>query len=353
MNNQRKLTAIDAKFEAQKIAFAPLTFQAIRAMKNMGVMEYIRSQKGNATKESIMSDLDLDDYTVDVLLETAEVMNVVQIEGDHITLSKVGYFLLRDELTQVNMNFSQDVCYNGAAFLEDSLKEGKPAGLKVFGSWPTVYDGLAHLDDGVKKSWLEFDHFYSQDAFDAALKIVFEKKPKLLFDIGGNTGKWSFKCCEYDADVKVKILDLPGQIEMARANVQEKGLEERIDFHPINILDPELPVPQGPDAIWMSQFLDCFSKEQIVSILKKCEKAASDDTSIFIMEPFIDNQPYEAASYSLVATSLYFTCIANGNSKMYKLRQFESLIDQAGLKIVRTHPLIGDSYHTILECKKV
>ncbi|MCV9387201.1 methyltransferase [Reichenbachiella ulvae] len=350
--NKQKLSAIDAKFEAQKIAFAPLTFQAIRAMKNLGVMENIRSSQGQATKESIMADLDLDDYTVEILLDTAEVMNVIEVEDGRIQLSKIGYFLLRDELTRVNMNFSHDVCYNGSAFLEDSLKQGKPSGLKVFGSWPTVYEALAHLEDDVRKSWLEFDHFYSQDAFDSALKIVFEKKPKTLFDIGGNTGKWSFKCCDYDENVKIKILDLPGQIEMAKANVLKKGLEHRIEFHPMNILDPEHAIPKGADIIWMSQFLDCFSKEQIIDILSKCKEAADADTSIFIMEPFIDNQPYEAASYSLAATSLYFSCIANGNSKMYKLPQFESMIDQAGLKIINTHLLMEDNFHTIIECKK-
>lgn len=350
--NRKGLTAIDAKFEAQKIAFAPLTFQAMRAMKNLGIMEHLRNKRGRATKDSIMTDLKLDDYTVDVLLETAEVMDIISVDNEKIALSKIGYFLLRDELTRVNINFSQDVCYEGAAYLEDSLKEGKPAGLKVFGSWPTVYDGLAQLDDEVKKSWLEFDHYYSQDAFDAALKVVFDKNPNYIFDIGGNTGKWSLKCCEYNPDVRIKILDLPGQIEMAKCNVSANSLENRIDFYPTNILDPEQKVPSGADAIWMSQFLDCFSKEQIIGILKKCAAAATESTSIFIMEPFIDNQNYQAASYSLIATSLYFSCIANGNSKMYKLRQFEGLIDQAGLKIVNTHPLIGDSYHTILECKK-
>ena len=32
------LRAIDARFEAQKIAFAPMTFQAIRAMIELGIL---------------------------------------------------------------------------------------------------------------------------------------------------------------------------------------------------------------------------------------------------------------------------------------------------------------------------
>ena len=38
---QDNIRAIDARFEAQKIAFAPLTFQAIRALLELGILKEI------------------------------------------------------------------------------------------------------------------------------------------------------------------------------------------------------------------------------------------------------------------------------------------------------------------------
>ena len=35
------IRAVDAKFEAQKIAFAPLAFQAIKTMINLGILRAI------------------------------------------------------------------------------------------------------------------------------------------------------------------------------------------------------------------------------------------------------------------------------------------------------------------------
>ena len=35
------IRAVDAKFEAQKIAFAPLSFQAIKSMLDLGIMQLI------------------------------------------------------------------------------------------------------------------------------------------------------------------------------------------------------------------------------------------------------------------------------------------------------------------------
>ena len=33
---------IQAKFEAQKIAFAPFVFQAARSLRDMGILEYLK-----------------------------------------------------------------------------------------------------------------------------------------------------------------------------------------------------------------------------------------------------------------------------------------------------------------------
>ena len=102
----------------------------------------------------------------------------------------------------------------------------------------------------------------------------------------------------------------------------------------------------------MSQFLDCFSAEQIVSILKRVKEAAEDNTKIYILEPFIDRQKYEGAKFSLVHTSLYFTCMANGCSKMYSLKDMDLFIKEAGLKISSVYDALGVHDYTLLECVK-
>ena len=101
----------------------------------------------------------------------------------------------------------------------------------------------------------------------------------------------------------------------------------------------------------MSQFLDCFSEAEIEAILIKIKENASKDSTIYIMETFIDDQKFPAATFSLVATSLYFTAIANGNSKMYSSSVLKYIIEKAGLKCVNSYHLHEDSFHTILEVK--
>ncbi|MCF2493988.1 methyltransferase [Dyadobacter chenhuakuii] len=349
---KKELSAIDAKYEAQKIAFGPMYFQAVVALRELGILQFISNNRKGVSIETIIEKTGVSEYSVTLLLEAAEVLGVVEVEDDIIKISKIGFFLLKDEMTRVNINFMNDVCYLGAKNMTESFKNGKPEGLKVLGNWPTIYEGLSVLPEPAKTSWFEFDHYYSDNAFPEALKIVFRNNPKLIFDVGGNTGKWSFACCKHDPNVRLKILDLPVQLKVAQANATERNLLDRISFHPIDLLDRSQEIPKGADVIWMSQFLDCFSKEQIIQILENACYAASENTTLYILEPFFDNQNFPAAHHSLVATSLYFTIMANGNSKMYRVEVMKDLARQAGFEIVETYPLIGDSYHTILECKK-
>src|SRR5690606_8954963 len=123
--------------------------------------------------------------------------------------SKTGYFILTDKLTQVNMNFVADVCYESMSCLEDSIVKEKPMGLESFGQWTTIYEGLSQLPEKAQKSWFEFDHFYSDIAFPLILPQVFSSNPRHIVDVGGNTGKWARCCLEYDDQVRITIVDLP------------------------------------------------------------------------------------------------------------------------------------------------
>ncbi len=352
-NNTTTIRAIDAIEEAQKIAFAPFVFQATIALRKLGIFDLIFSKRksGGINIFEIAENLNISTYGIGVLLEIAESSNIVSKTNDnYYKLTKVGYFLNYNETVNVNINFTQEVCYKGLYHLTESIVNGKPEGLKELGNWNTIYEGLSKLPEEIKKSWFEFDHHYSDDVFDDALKIVFRNNPKQIFDIGGNTGKFALSASKYSDSVKVKIVDLPGQLNVALANTEKAGFKDRVTGHEIDWLKPNPSVPNGADLVWMSQFLDCFSEEEILTILKTCVKGLNDDGELLIMETFTDRQKFDNAKFILEATSLYFTVLANGNSKMYPAEVFLKLIDQAGL-VLKEDIAVGE-YHTILVCKK-
>ena len=326
---QEHLSAREAQRLAEFIAWGPIVFQASRLMVKLGILDLIRDSEEGLTRAEIADATHLSDYAVKCLLEASLCIGTILVDKDteRFTLSKTGWFLLNDPATRVNLDFNHDVNYEGWFHLEEALREGRPAGLKHFGDWPTIYEGLSQLPEQVQKSWFGFDHFYSDSSFPEALQVIFDQHHvQSLYDVGGNTGKWALQCVAYDPTVEVTILDLPQQIGMMQDNIQGKTGADRISGYGINLLDTSASFPRrqgGLDAIWMSQFLDCFSMDEIVSILKRAKEAMTDQTRIYIMETLWDRQRFEPAAFCLTMTSLYFTALANGNSKMYNSKDLE------------------------------
>lgn len=346
------LTALQALDRAHLIAFAPYVWEASKLLIEKGILNYIDNARQNgATIEEIVPTTDLSHYGVRILMEAGLGIGLLYLKDNKYMLSKTGYFLLNNKMTRINYEFMRDVCAAGANTLESSIKNERPEGLKTIGDWNTLYEGLSVFPEPAKSSWLAFDHFYSDNTFETALNFVFASNPKKVLDIGGNTGKWTLKCLQHDAEVEVGIVDLPGQLAMADQNINDAGFESRVKYYPHNVLDNSLALPKGYDIIWMSQFLDCFADDEIIGILKKCHEASNADTKIYINETFWDRQKYETSALALQMTSLYFTTMANGNSQMYDSKVFYKLIDKAGFKIVKQIDNIGLS-HTILELVK-
>ena len=352
-----QLSARDAQRLAEFIAWGPVVFQASRLMIKFGILDLLRDATDGLTRAEIVKTTGLSDYAVKCLLEASLCIGTVLVDPmtDKFSISKTGWFLLNDPATRVNIDFNHDVNYEGWFHLEEALKEGRPAGLKHFGDWPTIYEGLSQLPKQVQKSWFGFDHFYSDSSFPEALKIIFdEHHVRSLYDVGGNTGKWALQCVAYNKEVEVTILDLPQQIGMMQENVKGQEGADRISGYGINLLDKKAKFPKregGLDAIWMSQFLDCFSMDEIVAILKRAKEAMTKDTRIYIMETLWDRQRFEPAAFCLTMTSLYFTALANGNSKMYNTEDMHACIQKAGLEIETIHDHLGQG-HSILVVKK-
>lgn len=347
------LSAREAQRLAEYIAWGPAIFQVARIMLKHGIFEMLRDSDGGMTAEEVADRAKLSLYAAKCLLEASLSAGTVLLDAQakRYSLSKTGWFLLNDPATRVNIDFNHDVNYEGWFRLEEALLSGKPEGLKHFGPWPTIYEGLHCLPPNALHSWLAFDHFYSDSAFPEALKVVFdEHHVRSLYDVGGNTGKWALRCVAYNNKVNVTVLDLPQQIEMMWQNIKDKPGESRIKGYGINLLDEKqyFPVTQGgPDAIWMSQFLDCFSMTQIVSILQRARRVMTEATRIFVLETLWDRQKYEPATLCLTMTSLYFAAMANGNSKMYGTDELRQCIEQAGLEIENIYDHLGQG-HSLL-----
>lgn len=350
-NDNDSASAIEAQYNAQRIAFAPIVFQVARSMRDLGILKALYEHKEGLSIEALAKMTNLSEYGITTLIETSLSADIVKQKGELYFITKTGYFLLNDPMTVANMNYNHHVNYQGLFSLDEAIKSGKPTGLKVFGEWKTIYPALSILPENAKQSWFTFDHFYSDSAFPEAVEKLLSLKPRKILDVGGNTGKFSMLMAKSDKALHVSIMDLPEQLALARENIEKEGLEEQISLLSANVLAPTHVFPKGFDIIWMSQFLDCFSKEEIVSILSRAKEAMNEQTLLCIMEPFWDRQRFETSAFCIINTSPYFTAMANGCSKMYHSNDFIKLIEMAGMKVDEIIDHLGVC-QSILKIKK-
>ena len=329
----KPLNALEARYEAQKIAFAPVIFKCVHIAWKNGLLQTLQKETAGLTVGELAGLHGFSEYAVSVLLETCLSAGVVSLRDDRYVLEKIGLFILNDRLTQVNYDFIQDVCYHGLGDLEASLKTGSPAGLPYLGDWSSIYEGLSVLPEPARTSWFNFDHYYSDSAFPEVLPFVFSGKPRRLMDIGANTGKWALQCLKHDEDVHLSLVDLPIQLKQAKAKLAEAGHASRADLFPTDLLDESAAFPSGQDAVWMSQLLSCFSKEKIRSIFARAKQSLNPSGEVFVLDVFWDRQPHDIAAYCLINTSPYFTAMANGSSKMYQARDYIECAETVGLRL--------------------
>ena len=251
-------TALEAIAAAQALAFAPIAFHATLVLRDRGVLA--------ALAQAVPHGLGIDDvaaatglsiYASRVLLEAGLGLHIVWRRDERFHLGKLGHFLLDDTMTRVNFDFTRDVCYQAAAHLDESLVQGKPAGLKTIGPWRTLYEGLSDMPEPARKSWFDFDHFYSDQAFPEVCKRLAADPPARLLDVGANTGKFARMCLErLPATTKIGLADLPIQLAAAKKNLGEVDPTGRVSYFPVDLLNPGIPLPGGHPLIWMSQLLD-------------------------------------------------------------------------------------------------
>jgi O-methyltransferase domain len=345
-------SAFAARFEAQKIAFGPVVFQCVRYAWKRGILQAIADTGDDGLSvEELSGNGRWSRYALNVVLETCLSAGVVCLQGGRYVLDKAGFCLLTDTLTQVNFDFNHDVCYQALFALDESLDAEQPLGLKTFGQWPTLYEGLSAMPEPARTSWLAFDHYYSDTSFPAIMPDVFATGPKRVMDVGANTGKFSLAALAANDRVELNLVDLPGQLAVADRALRMAGVRERAVLHSVDLLDEQAELPGGMDLIWMSQFLSCFPEDAIARIFERTARALAANGQMLVLDTFWDRQKYDIASYCLINTSPYFTAVASGKSKIYQSSDYVRLAERAGLRLLTMRDGIGYC-HSLLRFAK-
>ncbi len=325
---------------------APFAFQAARAARDLGLLAQLHAAPADGIiAADIVRALALPATSVSVLLDACLAIGLAaEIAPGRWRLTSVGDVWLLDSWVAIDAEFTHAVCWPGLADLTESLRQAKPVGLAHFGGWATIYEGLASLPEEIRRPWFAYDHAHSDSAFAAAIAVLRASGARRVLDVGGNTGRFAIALLGTLPHVSVTLLDHPGQLAEATRNLTAAGFAERSACVPMDLLDHSQLFPTGQDAVWMSQFLDCFGPSDVVSLLRRARAALAPGGSVWVLEVCPDRQEEHAAAASLRLASLYFTAIANGVSRFYRASDLLVLAESAGLVPAESHDGLGTAH---------
>ncbi len=343
------MTAVEAQRLAFLYAWGPAVFEVARILVKEKILATIDSQSDGMSAEQIAHYLNWSMTSTDALLEAALTTRILEKnEQNKYILTKIGWIMLHNDMIEVDMDFMQHVNYHNFHHLQQALATNQPVGLNRQG-WKNIYEALSHLPAPTRQAWLNYDHYHSDNSFDAAISIMSQNGHQHVLDVGGNTGEWALKYVQHNPQAQVTVCDLPEQITMMHQAINGQPGAERIQGLGLDLMDDNPTWPQQYDAVWISQLLMCFPQETSIRILKHVKQALRQNGKLYLMEVVWDQQRHPAAAFCQTMNSLYFIATASGNNKMLSKDELENLIHQAGMNIEAVHKDLGIGGHWMWE----
>jgi hypothetical protein len=350
--SEDEMNAGEALNRAHDLAFAPYAFEVARILRDRGLLAALeeRGDEGlSAGQAATSASLPLNSATV--LLEAGLGIGLVSGRDGRFRVTKAGHYFLQNSTVRSNTDLMRDLCLPGLEHLEASFEAGRPLGLSSFGDWSNIFEALPALPMRARQSWYAFNNHHSSAAFGDAMPSIFAQRPRRILDIGGSTGLFALTCLDYNDEVHIGIADLSSEPARTEPGIKAAIRAGRVTLHKLDVLDLAAQLPGGYDAIWMSQFMPCFSEDQIRSILRRCYEVLPDGGRLWLMEAFWDRQRYQAAAAAQQMTSVYFVHLATGVSRMWQSDTLLSLIAESGFGLLSIKDDMGRG-HTLLELRK-
>lgn len=132
------------------------------------------------------------------------------------------------------------------------------------------------------------------------LKVLDLSTVRRFLDVGGGPGTFSIMFCQHYPEMHAVVFDLPEVTEIAKGQIKQSGLEDRVTAHRGDYnLDP---LGNGYDMVFLSNIIHSIGEESIGNLFKKSFQALNPGGKI-IVKDFISEEnmvsPPHAAIFSV------------------------------------------------------
>ena len=232
-------------------------------------------------------------------------------------------FTLMQHLGTVNWTVFNELSY--------SIKTGKSAFSKVYGM--KIYDYLAEhpLESAL------FDRSMtnlSEISIEPVLSAVDFNSYPVIADIGGGEGLLLSSILYKSTNSKGILFDLPEGMNHPEIIFERFGITNRMQVVPGSFFTT---APAGADVYLLKNIIHNWSNEECITILKNIRNVMPVHGKIMIIEMILDED--NTSSFGKLIDLQMMVFMEAGKERTRK--EFESLLDNAGLRIQRIIPTIA------------
>jgi ubiquinone/menaquinone biosynthesis C-methylase UbiE len=182
------------------------------------------------------------------------------------------------------------------------------------------------LDPVTAKSYDELVEANTRILAEHLVQAVDWQRFDHIVDVGGGTGAQLAAILQAAPHARGTLVELPGSIAAARAQLTDAGLADRCDLLAGDVFELELP---AADAFLLRMLLHSFEDDQAVDVLGRCRSALRPGGRVFVAEA-PDTDPLRFTSLDLIMLVL-------GHGRERTLAQYDELAAAAGLSRVAVH----------------
>lgn len=219
----------------------------------------------------------------------------------------------------------------------ERLKTNSPAGADSDAGAAFIYrDGIASAMEA-EESARHFTMALAGRAKNVA-PVLAEKVPlddaRLLLDVGGGTGIYSFTLLQKNPNLRAVIVDRPEVLRIAEELAVEYDVADRAELIPGDMFTD--PLPTDADVVLLSNILHDWDIPECRQLVQRCADSLSENGQLLIHDVFLNDAldgPLPIALYS--ASLFYFT-----EGRAYSAAEYRNWLSEAGLNAGKITPTL-------------
>ncbi|GEM_PF-508322 len=310
------------------LLFSHAAFQYLFAGCELGVFQLLH-ERPHLCQTEMMAALNLSQRATRCLLFGLTSLKLVVKTGDtYHNIRAVEQLFAQNQwkIFHDTARFEGLICYDGQGDLVESLRQNTNVGLRrTPGQGRDLYHRFSE-NEQLNSVFYNYMGSWSELANPLLVENVDFSQLHHALDVGGGDATNAIAIAKANPHLKITLLDLAENCDVARHKIAEAGLQAQIDVYEANMFEQEFPT--GYDCIMFIHQLVIWPLETNTALLKRAYEALAPGGKVIIFNSISNDE--EDGPVIAALDTVYFLCIPAEGGMIYAWKDYEACLRQVG-----------------------